>query len=159
MDKEYSDLEDEVSGLGMFVGEFRHSLDPKRRLTIPSVWRSQVGTPRSLYVLPDFEHKCLNVFPAGEMIHRLARVRERAMADGKVRQFARVLGEASELLSWDSQGRIRIKDRLLEFAGLVDRVALIGALDRFELWNPDNRGGVDGFDQASLREAAEYVGF
>ena len=45
MERTHSNLEAEIKGLGMFVGEFSHNLDPKRRLTIPSVWRAQVGEP------------------------------------------------------------------------------------------------------------------
>jgi len=159
MEKEYTSLEDEIIGLRMFVGEYVHNLDPKKRLTIPSVWRAQVGTPKSVYVLPDFHHHCLNVFPAGEMAHRLDKLRGHSMADRQARQFARVLGEASDLLAWDSQGRVRIKDRLLQFAGLEDRVVLAGALDRFELWNPDHREEAEELDQERLEEAARYVGF
>ena len=48
------DRDSVMSGQGIFVGRFTHSLDPKKRLTIPAVWRAQVGTPKSLYVLPDF---------------------------------------------------------------------------------------------------------
>jgi len=159
MEKEYTNLEAEIAGLGMFVGEYVHNLDPKKRLTIPSVWRSQVGKPKSVYVLPDFHHPCLNVFPAAEMAHRLEKLRRHSMADRQARQFARVLGESSDLLSWDSQGRIRIKDKLLDFAGLQERVVLVGALDRFELWNPDYREEAGALDQERLEEAARYVGF
>jgi MraZ protein len=159
MEKDYTSLEDEIVGLRMFVGEYVHNLDPKKRLTIPSVWRAQIGTPKSVYVLPDFHHHCLNVFPAGEMAHRLEKLRRHSMADRQARQFARVLGEASDLLAWDSQGRIRIKDRLLKFAGLEERVVMVGALDRFELWNPDHREEAGALDQERLEEAARYVGF
>lgn len=159
MEKEDKILEKEVSGLGVFVGEFTHSLDPKKRLTIPSVWRAQVGAPKSLYVFPDFYRKCLNVFPAGEMARKLEKIRRQSMTDRKATEFASVLGSASDLVPWDSQGRIRIKDKLLRFAGLVDQVVLIGALDKFQLWNPDDRPDVGEIDQESLKEAGRYVDF
>ncbi len=159
MDENGEMLDHEVTGLGMFVGEFRHSLDPKKRLTIPSVWRAQIGKPKSLFVLPDFHQKCLNVFPAGEMTSKLEKMRKHSMADKKAMQFARVLGSASDLVSWDSQGRIRIKDKLLNFAGLVDHVVLIGALDKFELWNPDGLPVTGEVNQKGLAEAGRYVDF
>jgi MraZ protein len=149
----------EPSGHGVFVSNYTHSLDPKRRLTIPSEWRAQIGESGSLYVLPDVQHKCLCVFPAAEIIHRLGRMRSHSIADSKARQFARVLASQSDLVSWDSQGRIRIKDELLEFAGLLDQVQLVGAFDRFELWEPDRFRDTGGMDQDSLKEAAQYVGF
>ena len=152
-------LEKEIKGQGVFVSNFTHSLDPKKRLTIPSAWRAQVDSPKSLYVLPDVHQKCLCVYPAGEMVRRLEKIRTHSIADPKARQFARVLASQSDLVSWDSQGRIRIKDGLLDFAALVDQVALVGAFDSFELWNPEYLKQARGMDRISLREAARYVGF
>jgi len=152
-------LEDEIRGQGVFVNHYRHSLDPKKRLTIPSGWRAQVGDPKSLYVLPDVRQKCLCVFPAGEMVRRLEKMRRHSIADDTARRFARVLGSKSDLVSWDSQGRIRIKDELLQFAELTERVTLVGAIDMFELWNPERFEGLGGMEQEDLGEAAKYVGF
>lgn len=152
-------LENEIKGQGVFVSTFTHSLDPKRRLTIPSEWRAQVGT-NGLYVLPDiFSMTCLCVFPAAEIKQRLQKLRQHAMADRKAREFARVIGSKSDLVVWDAQGRIRIKDELLDLAGLADQVLLVGALDRFELWNPDRLKKAGGTDQTSFEDAARYVGF
>lgn len=148
-----------VSGAALFVGNFTHMLDPKRRLTIPSEWRVQVGLPASVYVLPDFHQRCLNVYPAGEMSRKLEALRRYPMADEKARRFSRVLGGNSELLPWDVQGRIRIKDELLAFAGLTDKVILVGALDRFELWSP--AGSAEGAELGleHLRDVGPYVHF
>ena len=144
---------------GVFVGEATHSLDPKKRLTIPAVWREQVGDPSSLYVLPDVHTKCLFVFPASEMMHRIQAMRQHGVADKKARFFARVLASQSDLVTWDSQGRIRIKDDLLKFAGLTDQVKMAAAFDHFELWDPDSFEEVRPMDGDSLKDAAQYVGF
>ena len=152
-------LEEQVRGQGVFVGSFTHSLDPKRRLTIPSQWRAQVGDPKSLYVLPDVHHKCLCVFRSCDIAERLQKIRQHSIADTRARQFARVLASQSDLVAWDSQGRIRIKDELLKFADLVDQVTLVGAFDRFELWSPDHLQNSGGMDSGTLEEAAKYVGF
>jgi len=157
MDQEGVQLENEVSGLGMFVGDFVHSLDPKNRLTIPSVWRSQIGEPRSVYVLPDFHQQCLNVYPSGEMVRKLDALRQYSMSDESAREAFRVIGRASEVLTWDTQGRIRISDKLLGFAGLEDRVILIGALDRVELWSPERRPAEAAVDQEALLRAGGHI--
>ena len=160
MDESNVILENEIKGQGIFVGEFTHSLDPKKRLTIPSEWRAQVGSPKSLYVLCDVtDKKCLCVFSASELQRRIARIRDHSIADAKARQFSRMLGSKSDLVAWDSQGRIRIKDELLNFAGLVDQVVMAGTFQSFELWNPDNWKEVNGADGGNIREAAQYVGF
>ena len=159
VEPEMSILESEVEGQGVFVGTFTHSLDPKKRLTIPSQWRAQVGSPKSLYVLPDVYDGCLCVFPSTEMMRRLQSFRTHSMADRKARRFGRVLASQSDLVSWDAQGRIRIKDELLGFAGLTEQVMLVGAFDSFELWHPDRLDEIGGADRDSIQEAARYVGF
>ena len=148
----------QIKGQGVFVGNFTHSLDPKRRLTIPAVWREQVGV-NDLYILPDISMKFLCVFPAADIVQRLQKLRQHAMADRKAREFARVIGARSDQVVWDGQGRIRIKDALLDLAGLTNQVELVGTLDRFELWNPDRFKESGSMDQASFEDAANHVGF
>lgn len=159
MESETTHPSDGVSGASLFVGNFEHNLDPKRRLTIPSEWRAQVGMPASVYVMPDFHQRCLNVYPAGEMSRKLEALRRYPMADEKARRFSRVLGGNSELLPWDTAGRIRIKDQLLAFAGLTDRVILVGALDRFELWSPEHSAAGAELGLQNLREVGPFVQF
>ena len=151
-------LEREIAGQGVFVSNFAHSLDPKKRLTIPSVWRAQVGEQKSLYVLPDVDQRCLRVLPGQAMGQRLEKIRQQALSDPKARQAARVLASQSDLVSWDTQGRIRVKDDLLRFAGLTDQVVMVGAFDTFELWNPE-RLKVAGVELDGIQEALQYVGF
>jgi MraZ protein len=121
--------------VGVFIGLFLHAMDAKRRLTIPLEWRQQVGAPESLFIAPIHE-KCLYVLPGGELRRRLAKSAGHSLADVEASESDRDLGSQSELLSWDSQGRIRIRDDLLEYAELADQVALVGAFERFEIWNP-----------------------
>ena len=144
---------------GVFVGTFVHSLDPKKRLTIPSEWRDHVGTPNTLYVLPSADQKCLIVFPGREMLQRLQRIRNLSYADARARQFARILGSQSQLAPWDTQGRIRVNDTLLDFAQLKDQVVLVGAIEGFELWKPDLWKAVGSAGQSSLSDVARYAGF
>lgn len=142
------------------MGTYTHSLDPKKRLTIPSEWRESVGLPASLYVLPDLEGKMfLNVYPAQEMIERLKSIRNLSVADVKGRQFARLLGSQSQLAPWDSAGRIRINDALLAHGKLMDQVTLVGAIDHFELWDPELWKQVNSTGIADLGEAARSIKF
>lgn len=145
-------------GGSFFTGEFVHTLDPKRRLTIPSEWREVVGEPKKLYVLPALDSRCLSLYRVPDFMRKLARLKEHSIADPKARQMARVLGSRSAFLGWDSAGRVRIKEDLLEDAGLEHKVVLLGALDRIELWSPEEweRGAAAG-DIASLEDAVRYV--
>jgi MraZ protein len=150
----------DMAGQGVFVNTYTHSLDPKKRLTIPSDWRELVGVPRRLFVLPGVNDKCLCVYPAREMTRRLEKLRNLSIADEKGRQLARTLASRSDLVPWDTQGRIRIKDDLLVYARLENQVVLVGTFDGFELWSPDLwKQQLQSSDQSHLGDAARYVGF
>ena len=159
VEKDVTQSNDSDGVQGVFVGTFLRNLDEKRRLTIPSEWREQVAGVASFYVLPAVDQKYLSVLPAREMIERLRKIRGHSIADTKARQFARLLGARSDLVTCDTQGRIRIKDELLGFGELNDQVTLIGTFEGFELWNPELWKSSISEDQVDLGEAARYVGF
>jgi MraZ protein len=150
---------DNGGGGGLFVGSFEHLLDGKRRLTIPAVWREIVGLPASVYVIRSAHFPCLAAYPARELLPRLQKLRQLSMADRRARLHARTLGSQSDFVPWDAQGRVRIGDSLLTGAGVGERVVLLGALDCFEIWNPDRLRKAGSRGRGPLGEAVRYLGF
>jgi DNA-binding transcriptional regulator/RsmH inhibitor MraZ len=57
------------------------------------------------------------------------------------------------------QGRIRISDRLLAFAGIKGRAAFIGAVAYGEIWAAEERQPTDSVDQVALSEALSALDF
>lgn len=157
-------IENSISGpvRREFLNSFTHFLDPKRRLTVPSEWREPFAQTPTLYVLPDFFERSLRLIPDIDMDRRLEKIRQIPLSDRRGRDFVRELGHRSDKVQWDAQGRIRIKDEMLNWVGLVDQVLLVGAVDTFELWEPKAWAQIrrtPDFDQEKLREAAPLVGF
>jgi len=146
-------------GQGFLVGRFDHALDPKKRFTIPAGWRDLMGSPAYVYIIPDPTEKCLNLLPPAEMEGRLDKLRQRALFDKGASAALRVLGENSEQVMLDVQGRIRIKDRLLKFAMLDEKVVMIGALNRVQLWSPTLRPDEETINQTQLEEAYSVLNF
>lgn len=149
----------EANTTGLLLGWFRHALDPKRRVTIPAEWRELMGSPARLYVMPDVNEYCLNVFAPSELEPRLERLRQRSVTDARAAAFARRLGEVSECVSVDVQGRIRVCDRLLRHARLRDKVILVGAINRIELWSPELKPEEEEIELNALAEASRGVDF
>ncbi len=108
------------------TGRFDRQLDPKKRLTIPSVWREALG-PDRVYVMPAPQGKCLQLIPVDVMESRLSGLAEASLWDAELNMILDKIGENSELLDFDVQGRIRISDRLLAYAGLKGSVVLKGS--------------------------------
>lgn len=143
-----------------FCGTYLHNLDPKRRLTVPSEWRALVGQPERFFVIPSVgEDKHLYVYPARVMGPKLRNIHNLSMADAQGRTYLRIMGSRSEMLGWDTQGRVRVRDELLAHAGLSSEVLLVGNFEGFELWNPKAWQAVASrMDDRGLLDASKYVG-
>lgn len=121
----------------LFVGSFHHSLDPKRRLIVPSAWRGMLGDPSRLYVLPHPDRPCLYLYTLAEMNRRLGRLRAAGVPDADDEQAIRAMMATADALLSDVQGRVRIKDELLAHAEVKNKVVLVGTLTRIELWSEE----------------------
>jgi MraZ protein len=120
---------------GSLLGRFPHRLDPKRRITIPSTLRNRMGNPDYVYVMPDLNSlNCLDIFPPDEIESRLTRLRAAALTDKRTSDFVTWVGSISETLDVDTQGRIRICDKLLNRVGVNRDLVLIGAFTRIQVW-------------------------
>lgn len=148
-----------ASTSGVLVGRFDHALDPKRRLTIPAEWRSVMGAPDYVYVFPDPSEPCLDLIPPAEMEVRLAKLREAALFDPEMNAALQAIGENAEQLVLDVQGRIRICDKLLSFAGLDETVAMVGSIRVVKLWSPKRLAPDSKVDVAKFREAVAKLKF
>lgn len=142
----------------LFVGSFHHSLDPKRRLIIPSDWRSIMSETSRLYAFPHPDLKCLYMYTLAEMNRRLGQLRGAGSVDSQDEQAVRAMTASAGALLIDAQGRVRIKDELLAHAEVKNKVVLVGTLTRIELWSEEN------FDMAlpavsALAETAFYGGY
>lgn len=140
------------------MGTFARSLDPKRRLTIPSVWRAALG-PDFVYVMPDARRRCLQLIPRDVMEARLAKYQEMALGDPSVNDALDAISAASEMLEFDVQGRIRINDELLAFAGLKGSVVLKGGFRMATIWPAEETGEDMERRVAKLGDAMAKLGF
>ncbi len=115
-----------------YTDSFSHSFDAKGRITVPSEWRDE-PFEKSLFVLPSSE-KCVRVYPASW----LGRVQEEAAklkdADPQRRNLQN-LATSAQSAAFDSQGRIMVKEKLREGAGLKKDAVLVGRLDHFQIWD------------------------
>jgi MraZ protein len=115
-----------------YTDSFAHSFDLKGRVTVPSEWREE-PFEKTLYVFPSQE-KCLRVYPAswlGQLQQDVSRLKS---ADPH-RKAVEDLAMTAQSVSFDSQGRIMVKEKLREGAGLKKDVMLVGRLDHFQIWD------------------------
>ncbi len=146
----------ETAQSGVLLGRHDYALDPKKRFTIPSEWRFAFGSVA--YVMPDRKEKCLNLYPKAEMDVFLDHLRQKALLDPALNKVFAMIGAVSQQLTLDTQGRIRICDKLLQFANLTTTVAMVGSVRMVKLYAPDVLGPEDTVDVAALDAALEAAG-
>ena len=133
---------------GVLLGRHDYALDPKKRFTIPSEWRDAMGDV--VYVIPDRKERCLNLYSRAEMDVFLNQLRQKALLDPALNKVFAKIGAVSQQLSLDSQGRIRICDKLLQFANLTTTVAMVGSVRMIKVYDPAVLGPEDEVDIADL---------
>ncbi len=144
---------------GPLSGTFEHALDPKRRITIPAVWREVMGSVSHLYVMVDPHEPCLTIVPPAVLMPRLQRLRQQPLFDDGISEALRDFFADAEYLAVDVQGRIRINDELLAHAQLDDVALLRGIGVRIQVWSPKLRPRGKKIDPAVVANAAKVLGF
>jgi MraZ protein len=116
----------------MLIGQYTHDLDPKKRLTLPSKWRTDLG--KKVVVTSGLDNS-LFVFPIKEWEVVAQKLAQSGLGNQDSRSFNRfILGNAFET-DVDASGRIVIPDTLKAFAHLGEKVVLAGMYSRVELWD------------------------
>lgn len=118
----------------MLIGEFTHTLDDKKRVSLPSKFRKEIG--KKVIITRGLDH-CLFVYSRAEWKKFSEKLGELSMGQADTRAFNRfLLGGAIEV-DVDASGRIRIPDFLKDFAGLDQKVVLAGLHNRIEIWHEE----------------------
>ena len=123
-----------TSSQTFYAGEFRHFIDDKNRITIPSRWRRDRA--EEFIILSEASHQFLLVMPPEEF----SRMSAAAESDPNVsardrRVFFRQLHSRAQHGVADRQGRLVLPEELCKKVGLKGEVALVGGRGRFEIWN------------------------
>lgn len=116
----------------MLLGEYTHTLDPKKRLSLPSKFRKEVG---KTIVLTRGLDKCLFLYSVKQWEKIAGKLSESSVGQSDTRGFSRFMLAGAVELEVDSLGRILVPDFLKEFAELKTQVVITGVHDRAEIWD------------------------
>lgn len=121
------------------TGTFERSLDEKKRIAVPKNLREEFGSGSEsgvthLYVAPG-QDKSLALYAPAAFDVLAQRLAGSTSNRTEVLNFQRLLFSRAEKVELDSQGRIRISERLAEFAQLKRDVVLLGVQDHAEIWD------------------------
>jgi len=116
----------------MLIGEYTHTLDTKKRLSLPAKWREELG--RKLVLTRGLD-TCLFVYPLPAWQRITDKVAQLPLGQADTRSFNRFFFAGAVEVEVDSNGRILVPDFLKEFAALKEKVVFAGIHDRVEIWD------------------------
>ena len=140
-----------TEGKVFYTGLFRHTLDDKGRLTIPSVWRHAHAAEETFLATPHPDGY-VAVLPPKEVDLLHAKISGLRMSDTKAQTFAARFFSQTQDFSFDKAGRIGLSAELLKHAGIEKDAVLVGTLTKFNIYNPAR------WQQEETRASGEHFG-
>jgi MraZ protein len=116
----------------MLIGEYTHNIDAKKRLSLPSKWRRELG--KKVVITRGLDN-CLFVYPLKEWQRIAEKIGQLPLGQADTRSFNRFFLSGAVEVEVDSVGRILVPDFLKDFARLASKVVLAGIHDRVEMWD------------------------
>lgn len=118
----------------MLIGEYKHNLDAKKRLAIPSKFRKELGDGA---VLTRGLDNCLFVFPSKYWAQLTEKLGNLPLGQQDTRAFTRLMLSGAVEVEFDALGRILIPEYLKNYAGLKKVAVVAGLFNRLEIWDDE----------------------
>lgn len=138
----------------MFLGEYKHSIDPKGRVTIPARFRDELG---SSFVATKGLDDCIFIYPMDEWKILEGKLKTLPFTRADVRSFVRFFFAGACELEMDKQGRILLPANLREYAGIEKELVVIGVGSRVEIWSSETWEGYNQTTESSFESIAENL--
>ena len=116
----------------MFIGEYSHSIDPKKRLALPMKFRSEL---KNRVVITRGLDKCLFIYPMKIWEELAGKLGTLPVGEASTRSFIRLMLAGAIDADMDKQGKILIPDFLKSYAGLSRNIVIAGVYNRLEVWD------------------------
>jgi len=139
----------------MFIGEYQHSIDPKKRLAVPSKFRSEL---KNKVVVTRGLDKCLFVYPLKVWEEIAGKLGTLPVGESATRSFIRLQLAGAVDMEIDKQGRVLIPDFLKNYAGLIRHVVITGVYNRLEIWDELKWKAYKNKAEKNTDEIAEQLG-
>lgn len=113
------------------MGEYRHSIDDKGRIIIPSKLRNDLGNN---FIITKGLDGCLFIYSQNEWSNIINKYKNLPDTKDK-RSFMRIFLSGASICDYDRQGRINIPQALIKYASIDKECVIVGVFDRLEIWS------------------------
>ncbi len=128
----------------MLIGEYIHTLDEKKRVSLPIKFRKEIG--KNIIVTAGLDN-CLWLFTEAQWKKISEKLSENSTLSADTRSFNRYMFGSAHEVEVDTIGRILLPETLVSRANLKSKLAIVGVQDKVEIWNDEEwkkyKEGVD----------------
>ncbi|MGQ9746821.1 MAG: division/cell wall cluster transcriptional repressor MraZ [Candidatus Caldatribacteriaceae bacterium] len=115
----------------MFLNHYRHTVDKKGRIVIPSEFREMLR--ERIYLTSGIE-PCIFLYPQDEWEKLYQKVISLPLTQKDARDFMRLFLSNTAAIEVDLQGRVMLPLHLRQYARIESKVILLGVGSRVEIW-------------------------
>ncbi len=138
----------------MLIGEFRHNLDEKNRLVIPTKYREKLGKN---FIITRGIEKCLYVYSYTEWEILVKKLETLSFTKKDARTFTRAFFSGASDCGIDKAGRVVITDNQTTYANLNKECVIVGVNNRLEIWDQDLYDNFMEENKDAMEEIAEHL--
>lgn len=138
----------------MLLGEYRHNVDTKGRVSVPSKFRGDLG--QSFVVTKGLDN-CLFMYSKQEWETFENKLKELPLTNNDARSFMRFFFAGAAECEVDKQGRINIPQVLRDYAGIKKDVVIVGVSTRAEIWDSSNWDKYTSSDSLNVSQIASQM--
>lgn len=118
----------------MFLGQYRHAIDNKGRLTIPARFRDELAD--GAYLTQGFDRN-LRLVTEDAFKAVFEKLSIMKTTDPVARDLRRLIFATASQVDLDSVGRVLIPQFLRDVAGLDGEAVIVGVGEAVEIWSPE----------------------
>ncbi|HIW38312.1 division/cell wall cluster transcriptional repressor MraZ [Jeotgalicoccus meleagridis] len=136
----------------MFMGEYKHNLDTKGRIIVPSKFRDLLSEQ---FIITRGLDRCLFAYTMDEWARIEEKLKTLPLTKKDARKFTRLFFSGATNVEIDKQGRINIPQNLRDYAGLEKDCTVIGVSSRIEIWDTNAWEGFYTESEENFEDIAE----
>ena len=119
----------------MFIGEYHHTIDEKKRLIIPAKFRNDLGKE---FIITRGIERCLYVYSKTSWDEITNKLETLPFTKKNARDFNRFFLSGATLAELDKSGRVLLTSPQISYANIIKECVIVGVGERLEIWPLDN---------------------
>ncbi len=135
----------------MFIGEYRHTIDTKKRLALPAKFRKELG--KTAIITRGLDN-CLVVYSLKAWQVMSDKLGKLPASQLEARGFARIMLAGAMAVDLDKLGRILIPEYLKQYANLKKNTVICGLYNRLEIWDAQKW---DNYKKRTEKEVGDFA--